>query len=420
MHLLRPDGTVQHLSYCSNIHPAESFKQVMNNLQEHLLPIQEALVKDEPFGIGLRLSAKAAQDLTQPSAMQAFKTFLQKNNCYVFTINGFPYGPFHGTRVKEEVYLPDWQDDERLRYTNQLADLFAQFLPKGLTGSISTVPGAFKASVNSNEDIRRMAAQMVNHVAHLVKLEQRTGASIVLALEPEPCCFLETIDESVAFFKDYLFSDDSVAFLTSILSISPTEATRLLKKHLTLCFDLCHAAVEFEDAQACIEKLQKAQVSVGKVQISAGLRLKDVGSNTIELLKPFDDNVYLHQVVERHNGKLNRFSDLPEAFAQIANNHNNQHSENNREWRVHFHVPIFLDALGSYSSTRFFITEFLALHRASPVTDHLEVETYTWNVLPDHCKTDNIDSAIIRELSWAREQLMQLSTQTSLTTEPTH
>jgi len=412
MHLVRPDGTVQHLSYCSNIHPAESWTQVMANLQTHLLPVRDALVKDEPFGIGLRLSAKAANDLTQAAAMQEFKTFLKDNNCYVFTINGFPYGPFHGTQVKEDVYLPDWKDDERLHYTNQLADLFAQFLPKGMSGSISTVPGAFKARVTSEADIQRMAGQMVTHVAHLVKLEQRTGASIVLALEPEPCCFLETIDESVAFFTEYLFSDSSIDHLTSLLNVGKTEATALLKNHLTLCFDLCHAAVEFEDAQSCIDKLRQAQINTGKVQISAGLRFTNASKSTTELLKPFDDNVYLHQVVEHHNGRINRYTDLPEAFAQIENSTDTD----NREWRVHFHVPIFLDALGEYSSTQFFITEFMALHRDSPVTDHLEVETYTWNVLPEHCKTDDIDDAIIRELNWAREQLMQTTTQAPLVT----
>ena len=415
MQLARPDGTVQHLSYCSNIHPAESWAQVMANLHTHLLPVRDALVKNEPFGIGLRLSAKAANDLTQTAAMQEFTTFLKDNNCYVFTINGFPYGPFHGTRVKEDVYLPDWKDDERLHYTNQLADLFAQFLPKGMSGSISTVPGAFKARVESEADIQRMAEQMVKHVAHLVKLEQRTGATIVLALEPEPCCFLETIDESVAFFTEYLFSDTSIDRLTSLLNISNTQAAALLKKHLTLCFDLCHAAVEFEDARSCIDKLRQAQINIGKVQISAGLRLTNVSKSTTELLKPFDDNVFLHQVVEHHNGRINRYTDLPEAFAQIENSTDSD----NREWRVHFHVPIFLDTLGKYSSTQFFITEFLALHRDSPVTEQMEVETYTWNVLPDHCKTDDIDDAIIRELNWAREQLMHTTTQAPLVTELT-
>lgn len=416
MHLLRPDGSVQHLSYCSNIHPAESWAQVSANLHKHLLPIKSALVNDEPFGIGLRLSAKAAAELAEPAVMQDFKSFLAANNCYVFTLNGFPYGPFHGTRVKEDVYLPDWKDEERLHYTNQLADLFAQFLPEGTTGSISTVPGAFKARVNGDADIQRIAEQMINHVAHLHKLEQSTGASIVLALEPEPCCFLETIDESVAFFTDYLFSDDSMVYLATLLSIDQTQASRLLKKHLTLCFDLCHAAVEFEDAQTCIDKLQQAEITIGKIQISAGLRLQNVNSSTIDLLKPFDDNVYLHQVVERHNGRINRYTDLPEAFSALEQN--TAEVAGKREWRVHFHVPIFLDELGRYSSTQFFVTEFLALHRATPVTDHLEVETYTWNVLPDNCKTADIDDAIIRELDWAKDQLMPETTQEAAYAEP--
>ncbi len=405
MHLIRPDGSVQHLCYCSNIHPAESWAQVSANLHKHLLPIKSALVNEDAFGIGLRLSAKAATELANPEAMLEFKNFLSHNNCYVFTINGFPYGPFHGTRVKEDVYLPDWKDDERLQYTNQLADLFAQFLPVGVTGSISTVPGAFKARVENETDIKRIAEQMVNHVAHLHKLEQQTGAAIVLALEPEPCCFLETIDESVAFFNDYLFCNDSVDHLALLLKISQPEAGRLLKKHLTLCFDLCHAAVEFEEAQDCIDKLQQAEITIGKIQISAGLRLENVDPSTIELLKPFDDNVYLHQVVEYHNERINRYTDLPEAF--LALEQNTPELTGKREWRVHFHVPIFLDELGKYSSTQFFISEFLALHRNTPVTDHLEVETYTWNVLPDHCKTDDIDNAIIRELDWAKDQLMQ-------------
>jgi len=416
MRLVRPDGSTEHLSYCSNIHPAESWLQVRENLQKHLLPIkdkvnaQSKLACDNPFGIGLRLSAVATQELADPSAMQDFRQFLSDNNCYVFTINGFPYGPFHGTQVKEDVYLPDWMDGERLRYTNQIADVFAQFLPQGMTGSISTVPGAFKNRVSSPDEIATIASQMVRHVAHLYTLEQNTGATIVLALEPEPCCFLETIDESVEFFTRYLFAETSVKQLQSILSVDAETASSVLKKHLTLCFDLCHAAVEFENATDCLEKLKSSDISIGKVQISAGLRLTNVSSETISLLKPFDDNVYLHQVVESCDDKLTRYTDLPEAFKALNTNSANKA----REWRVHFHVPIFIDNLGQYSSTQFFIREFLALHRQSPVSDHLEVETYTWNVLPPHCKTDHIDDAIIRELIWARDELMQKTPQEAL------
>lgn len=404
MRLARPDGSIEHLGYCSNIHPAESWEDVSVNLHRHLLPIQRELVGSEPFGIGLRLSAAAATDLAQPEAMQSFKQFLHTNNCYVYTINGFPYGPFHGTRVKEDVYLPDWKDEERLRYTNQLADLFAQFLPAGMTGSISTVPGAFKSQVNNTEDISLIAAQLVKHVAHLHQLQQKTGANIVLALEPEPCCFLETIDESVSFYRDWLFAERSVTQLQSLLNIDKVTAEELLHKHLTLCLDLCHAAVEFEDPNMCLDKLRSAQISIGKMQISAGLRFNSVNHNTIDLLKPFDDNVYLHQVIERHNGKINRFTDLPQAFDQLSDEPQTDHSEI-REWRVHFHVPIFLDDLGDYSSTQFFIKEMLELHKRSPISEHLEVETYTWDVLPAHCKTASIDDAIVRELDWVRQAL---------------
>ena len=395
---------LEHLCYCTNIHPAESWEDVSVNLHRHLLPIQRELVGSEPFGIGLRLSAAAATDLAQPEPMQSFKQFLHTNNCYVYTINGFPYGPFHGTRVKEDVYLPDWKDEERLRYTNQLADLFAQFLPAGMTGSISTVPGAFKSQVNNTEDISLIAAQLVKHVAHLHQLQQKTGANIVLALEPEPCCFLETIDESVSFYRDWLFAERSVTQLQSLLNIDKVTAEELLHKHLTLCLDLCHAAVEFEDPNMCLDKLRSAQISIGKMQISAGLRFNSVNHNTIDLLKPFDDNVYLHQVIERHNGKINRFTDLPQAFDQLSDEPQTDHSEI-REWRVHFHVPIFLDDLGDYSSTQFFIKEMLELHKRSPISEHLEVETYTWDVLPAHCKTASIDDAIVRELDWVRQAL---------------
>lgn len=351
------------------------------------------------FGIGLRLSAAAVADLEQPSALATFKQLLAENQSYVFTINGFPYGPFHGTRVKEDVYLPDWTDPERLRYTNQLADVFAEFLPAGQTGSISTVPGAFKACVNSEDDIALMAHNMVSHCAHLVNLERERGISIVLALEPEPCCFLETIEESVEFFSNSLFGAASVQQLQTALDTTQAEAHSLLRKHLTLCLDLCHAAVEFEDADSCLSTLKDAGIKVGKLQISAGLRLNNVNPQSAELLRPFIDDVYLHQVVENHDGKINRYTDLPDAFSNLTDDNKP------REWRVHFHVPIFLDDLGEFSSTQFFIREALALHKVQPISEHLEVETYTWNVLPDAYKDQTIDQAIARELNWVRLQL---------------
>jgi sugar phosphate isomerase/epimerase len=392
-------GSLTHLSYCSNIHAGESWIEVRNNLTQYVPGIRDAMVNDGEFGIGLRLSAAAVDDLAQPEALTEFIEFLSQNKLYVFTINGFPYGPFHGTRVKEDVYLPDWQDAERLRYTNQLADVFAQFLPDNQVGSISTVPGAFKGRINGPDDVASMVSNLVEHVAHLVVLERKTGKVINLALEPEPCCFLETIDEAVDFFTHHLFGPQATKQLIAALGVSELEAQILLRKHLTLCLDLCHAAVEFEDPDEGLAKLEKAGITVGKLQISSGLRLKQVNPDTISALKPFDDNVYLHQVVEQHNGNINRYTDLSEAFASLGDD------AGDREWRVHFHVPIFLDELAHFSSTQYFVSKMLARHKHKPISDHLEVETYTWNVLPDEMRTQSVDQAIIRELRWVMDAL---------------
>ncbi|OED36369.1 sugar phosphate isomerase [Chromatiales bacterium (ex Bugula neritina AB1)] len=407
MQIKNSAGSFDHLTYCSNIHPGESWAEVESNVHKHVPAIRDALLNKNDtdsnragrFGIGLRLSAAATRELAEPGAMKQFKEFLDNNQCYVFTINGFPYGPFHGTRVKEDVYLPDWKDKERLRYTNEIADVFSQFLPAGQTGTISTVPGAFKDCVNTPDDISLIASNLVKHVAHLARLERKNNCEILLALEPEPCCFLETIEESVDFFTDHLFSDKPTKQLADLLGVSKSRASELLHKHLTLCLDLCHAAVEFEDAHHCLQTLDNAGIIIGKIQISAGLRLTNVTAETAELLRPFDDEVYLHQVVENHGGSINRFADLPDAFAKLTDD------ELPREWRVHFHVPIFLDDLGAFSSTQFFIRDILALHKLKPVSKHLEVETYTWSVLPEAYKTQSIDEAIVREISWVREQL---------------
>lgn len=399
MQLKNNQGSVDHLTYCSNIHPGESWDEVCANVEKYIPLVRSAIEIDGDFGIGLRLSAAAVSELAQPEALAHFKELLATHQSYVFTINGFPYGPFHGTRVKEDVYLPDWKDSERLRYTNQLADVFAEFLPASQTGSISTVPGAFKACVNSNADVALMAKNMVSHCAHLAKLESTHGTSIVLALEPEPCCFLETIAESVEFFSNYLYGYDSVRQLQDELQVTAIQAKQLLRKHLTLCLDLCHAAVEFEDAASCIATLRDANIVVGKLQISAGLRLKNVTPETAKSLHPFIDEVYLHQVVENHDGTINRYTDLPDAFANLTDD------QKPREWRVHFHVPIFLDDLGVFSSTQFFIRDALALHKLNPISEHLEVETYTWDVLPETYKNQSIDEAIARELDWVRQQL---------------
>ena len=334
-----------------------------------------------------------------------FRDFLDRSRMYVFTLNGFPYGTFHGTRVKEDVYLPDWRDPQRLSYTNLLADLLAELLPQALPGeraiegSVSTVPGAYKPALGGARDVALMVEHLLRHGAHLVKLRVRTGRLIALALEPEPYCFLETIDETVVFFERELHGPAAVRRTMELTGLDEAAATRALHDHLGVCLDLCHAAVEFEDAASCVRRLALSDIRVHKMQISAGLRLPTIDPEALAALKRFDDPVYLHQVVQRGPGGMTRFADLPEAFASL------QAATADREWRVHFHVPIFLDRLGPFSSTQSFVREVLAIHRASAVSAHLEVETYTWGVLPEAFRSGTVDEAVARELQWVRKEL---------------
>jgi sugar phosphate isomerase/epimerase len=389
-----------HLTYCTNIHAGESWPEVRAALTKYLPEVKRQVAPERPFGVGLRLSAVAAQALREPAAMEQLRALLAASNGYVFTINGFPYGPFHGRRVKEAVYQPDWRHEERVAYSNLLADLLIELLPDDgpLEGSISTVPGTFKPLAEDPGAIEQIARNLIRHAAHLVQIERNIGRTIALALEPEPYCYLETIAETVRFFEQHLFARPAVAQLVEQTGASRSDAEAALRRHLGVCYDVCHAAVEFEDPAGSLEALRRAGIAIPKLQLSAALRIPEVGPATADQLRPFDEPVYLHQVVERRGGRLIRHLDLPDALATVA------HSAG-AEWRVHFHVPIFLAELKDFSTTQAFLRQILALHRREPISAHLEVETYTWDVLPERYRQIEVASAIARELAWVVEQL---------------
>ena len=393
-----------HLTYCTNIHPGETWAEVRANLERHVSRVKASVAPTQPFGVGLRLSAVAAATLAEPAELDAFRGFLRDSGFYVFTINGFPYGPFHGTRVKEEVYLPDWLDEARLSYSDRLAALLAALLPdeSGLEGTVSTVPGAYKGRVHGAADQGRMAELMVRHAAGLHRLRERTGKTVSLALEPEPCCVMETLDETVRFFEDRLFAAPAVAAFGRLTGLGRAESEASLRRHLGVCFDACHMAVEFEDAGAGLAALRGAGIRVGKVQVSAGLRVRmDPGDRAlVDALRPFAEGVYLHQVVERRDGQLVRYLDLPEALEAAARDGGGA-----REWRIHFHVPLFREELGRFASTQDYLREVLGLLRREAHTAHLEVETYTWDVLPEAYRREDIAAAVARELCWVLDQL---------------
>ncbi|HEY2953051.1 MAG TPA: metabolite traffic protein EboE, partial [Verrucomicrobiae bacterium] len=190
-----------HLAYCTNIHRGETWAQTLDSLQRYTLAVRDRVGAGRPYAIGLRLSEQAARELSDPATLRAFQKWLDQQQCYVFTINGFPYGKFHGARVKEQVYRPDWTTRERLVFTNLLFDLLAQLVPAGVEGSVSTVPCSFKEFITSAEQVKAMRDNLWRGVEHIAQVSERSGRKLHLGLEPEPLCFLETSAETVDFFE---------------------------------------------------------------------------------------------------------------------------------------------------------------------------------------------------------------------------
>lgn len=393
---MRLSGDLGLLSYCTNIHPGESWADTRRNIEEHVTQVKARLAPDKDFGVGLRLSAKASEELGEGGNLEEFADLLARNDLFVFTINGFPYGPFHGTPVKEQVYEPDWRTTERLDYSNRLADQLAVLLPAGMNGTISTVPGAFRPNGRGHE--AAMTENFVRHAAHLHTLHERAGKTIALALEPEPCCFVETTEEAVKFLSEWLFGADAVQRMGALTGLSSAQAEEALRRHIGLCYDVCHAAVEYEDPAASIASVRAAGIKIAKLQLSAALHLRTVTAEKLDRLRAFDETTYLHQVVARRGDTLDRFLDLPQAIKAAETTPYD-------EWRVHFHVPVFLTELEYFSTTQHVLAEILDLHKKDPLSDHMEVETYTWDVLPPELRNASVEEAIARELSWVMDRL---------------
>jgi sugar phosphate isomerase/epimerase len=389
-----------YLTYCTNIHQGETWPEIEAKLAKYLPEVKARVSPGAAMGVGLRLSGQAAASLSHKAQLGALRAFLAAHDLYVFTINAFPYGPFHGQQVKEQVYEPDWRTAERLAFTNGCADILAALLGEGQPGSVSTVPGAFKSKVRSDADVTLMAETMVRHAAYLHGIAERTGKLITLALEPEPCCLLETTDEAIAFFEDRLFASSAVALMSGLTGLSAGGASMALRRHLGLCFDVCHAAVEFENPRESLAAIAHAGIRVAKIQLSSALKLSHANGETESLLRPFDDGIYLHQTVESRDGRLTRHADLPDAFAAL-----NRGEIGGGEWRVHCHVPVFLESFEGFGSTQDVLMDVLALCRESAVSPHLEVETYTWSVLPEALRTGDLGDDIAREVQWVRSQL---------------
>jgi hypothetical protein len=297
------------------------------------------------------------------------------------------------------VYRPDWSEPERARYTTDLAQLLAVLLPEGMAGSISTVPGGFKADDTGPEYHARVAKQVLQQAVQLHQLYEQSGREIALALEPEPCCLLETTEETVRFFEQQLWSEDARRWVAGAAQVSQERAEFIIRRHVGVCLDTCHAAIEFEEPDQTLDRLQAAGIRIPKIQASTGLRLPEPSAEALQALEAYDEPVYLHQTVaQTSDGELLRFVDLPHALASSE-------ARAASEWRVHFHVPLYHTELGLFTNTQAFLARVLERQRRAPLTTAIEVETYTWDVLPPAQRTQTLVSSIARELDWVVDRL---------------
>ncbi|HEU4465717.1 MAG TPA: metabolite traffic protein EboE [Agromyces sp.] len=367
-----------HLSYCTNVHPAEDLDGVIRQLDAYAGPARRAAGL-EVLGVGLWLPAPlAARLVTEPAALDRLRAALDRNGLEVRTLNAFPYEAFHAEVVKLDVYRPDWTDPARLEFTIDAARVLAALLPPGAEGSISTLPLGWRVGWDDEAD-RTATAALAALGAELRAIRAETGRAIRLAIEPEPGCVLDDVD-------------DVVGWLSS-------HRDRIDLDHIGVCLDTCHLAVSFADPAAAVARIADAGIRVVKVQASAALHVERPGDpDARRAVGAYAEDRYLHQVREDAAGGVIRVDDLPEALDALPAA---------APWRVHFHVPLHLEPEAPLSSTTDVLRTALAAVRAVQPVDqlHVDVETYTWSVLPGPA-VDLVDG-IAAELRWAATELLE-------------
>lgn len=388
-----------HLTYCLNIHPGETWDAHELAIREQAAEVKRLVKATGPFGLGLRISGEAAATAAaDPGKIEALKSMLAEHGLYAFTVNGLPFGTFHGRAVKEKVYQPDWRTPLRRRYTTQLADLLAELLPEGLDGSVNTVPCSYRPWILRPGDVERMVTNLVETARHLAVLRERSGRLIHVGLEPEPGCYLESTEDVVAFFNDQLLRKGG-DLLTRRYGYGEDDAERLLRTHLGVCFDTSHLSLQYEDLAESVERYRGEGILISKVQLSAALDVINERPR-LEALRPFVEPVYLHQVTARNfRGGIRAWSDLPEALRDV------REAREFEALRVLYHLPLAWggsDLIGTTSRNhdRAF---FDALKAGG--CGHLEIEPYSYDILPPTLREDPVTAVIAREYGWVQERL---------------
>jgi sugar phosphate isomerase/epimerase len=389
------------LTYSTLVHPADTWEDIWASLRRYVPQVKKNVCPDRRFGVSMRISYATSEALVaSPEKRKDLRAFLDDNDMYLYTVNAFPYGPFKNQIVKEQVYEPDWSSESRLRYTMNVASILAEIAPEFVNPSIQTPPLGFKPNATSNAVVEAYAENIRKLVTYVNNIYRYKGRTVTLAIEPEPACFLETTGETVSFFNTVLRTEASFKNLAGKTGATRDVAEAIMARHVGVVYDICHQAVEYEDITQSLQALQENSIPVWKLQEAAAMMIPEVTREKVEAVRKYAGTIYLTQTHQRtEDGGITRFLNLEDAIAAW------EKSPVPCEWRIHFHVPVFLEDLGPFKSTRFAISEALAFQKRRRLSDQLEIETYTWDVLPDELKTGDIVDYVTREIEWVRSQL---------------
>jgi hypothetical protein len=390
-----------HLTCSTNDPRIETWAETFQTLKLYAIPLRERLAPARSFGLGLRLTHRAAHELSDRATLLEFQRWLGKNHCYVFTVNGASFGRFHSHRLKEQIYEPDWTSPERVTYTNLLVDLLAQLVPAGVDGSVNTLPGSFKGFYLHADEIKMVRQNLWRCVEHVARVSAQTGRPLHLALEPEPLCLLESSGEILQFFDRFRIEH-------------PRDER--LAEHLGINYNTCHFAVEFEEPANALACLIYHSIKISKIQLSAALTLRPT-PDSLQALRSLPDDGFLHQVVVcRSDGQRFIYADLRDAFAGEAaepveaapapESDPNNPSPLTPEWRVHCHVPLHSPPQPLFNRTADHVLDTLDLLASSEVPcSQLEIEQGMCSVLPEGSTDWDPIENVAAEYDWTLRQL---------------
>lgn len=429
------------LGYCSNVHPAERLDELIHQWNSVTVPVRDRLeMPGAQFAVGAWFPKPCVEELLEPGQVERLLEFCGSKGLRVGGINGFPQERFHTDSVKYQVYAPDWTTQARQDYTLNLARIAARLAvaQNSKEMGITTLPLGWwdkqrparsTLSIKDHFLLSQATRRLAEVAWELERLSQNFGVDLHLDLEPEPGCAIENTAECIDYFENHCLREGATV-LIKWQGLDQTHAESILRNRLRVCVDVCHVALTFEEPHATFEAYQTAGFRMGRIQLSSAMEV-DFGpdapgnrdlpfaqmpqSRLLEQLELYAHSPYLHQVSTRFaDGSSAFFSDLPQAVQHW------QETSRTGTHRIHCHVPVHLRALPmptwlshpapNASAVAIRTTQPQLLNALqSPLAPRescfWEVETYTWNHLPVHLRSNELTDGLAAELAWVYEQI---------------